>query len=932
MTDIQTNAHSLAPLSNLIAHAKQEYQDAGSQRWRQPAPGEMAGDLINRYQLLEKIGEGGMGTVWRAQQIEPVKRIVALKIIKLGMDTKEVIARFDAERQALAMMDHAHIAKVFDGGSTERGRPYFVMELVEGVAVTEYCEDEQLSVPERLALFMRACEAIQHAHQKGIIHRDIKPSNVLVTMRDGAPVVKVIDFGIAKATSVELTQKTLFTKYAQIIGTPEYMAPEQAEQEEGGIDTRADVYSLGVLLYELLTGCLPFDLRAVLRSGYTELLRTIREVEPVRPSTRVSGHRESSETTTSRALQALAKQLRGDLDWVVLKALEKDRTRRYETALGLAEDVQRFLEQEPVLAAPPSAGYRMRKFVQRRKAAVIAAAAITLLVIMGSIGTGVGWWRAAQVNQDLDVALQEKSELLISERSERERAITAEQEASLRSAELEQVANFQAQQLGRLNIADMGDRLQQSLLGAALVEGREALDEGLEGVNFSDISLQLLEESLFNQSLESIDEQFEDQPLVQAQLLQSVGESMTRLGLHGAAMDPHTRALALRRQWQGDDHASTVNLLHLIGVALLNQRRIDEAEPYIREALERTEGVLDEDDPVVLLSLNNLGGVLFSQGKLAEAEPFYERALAGRRRTLGPDHRSTLRSTSTMGSLLMLQGKLPESEAFFLKAYEGQERAFGEQHMDTLKSAALLGTVLMQQSKLAEAEPWLRKSVEGNSRIFGDLNEFVLNSKRNLGRTLRGLGRLAEAEGYLQQTLNGFTAIERLQTGDAKEAMVEMDLILRDQISVERAGQDPVKLRGQLAKLGALLLLSGEAVEAELVLSEAASMRQNGSPAADWRLAVILGDLGFAFASQGHHGLAATHLTESLEALLANDSALSGERAQFNIQIPIGFQRIADNYDTWHELQPSASYDQEAATWRERSVGWSKPETGSTDQ
>jgi len=345
------------------------------------------GTVIGRYKLLEKLGEGGFGAVYVAEQKEPVKRRVALKIIKLGMDTKQVIARFEAERQALAMMDHPNIAKVFDAGATETGRPYFVMELVRGVPITRYCDENKLSTTGRLELFMTVCQAIQHAHQKGIIHRDIKPSNILVTLHDGVAVPKVIDFGIAKATHGELTDKTVYTQFQQFIGTPAYISPEQAEMSGLDMDTRSDIYSLGVVLYELLVGRTPFDGRELLISGLDEMRRVIREQEPLRPSTRLSGFTDEELTATAKHRGAeppkLLHSVRGDLDWIVMKCLEKDRARRYETASGVSADLKRYLTSEPVVARPPSTVYRFQKFVRRHKRAVAAASAVVVAVVLG---------------------------------------------------------------------------------------------------------------------------------------------------------------------------------------------------------------------------------------------------------------------------------------------------------------------------------------------------------------------------------------------------------------------------------------------------------------------------------------------------------------------------------------------------------------------
>ena len=363
---------------------------------------ERLGDQIGPYKLLQQLGEGGCGVVYMAQQEEPVRRLVALKVIKLGMDTKSVIARFEAERRALAMMDHPNIAKVLDAGTTETGRPFFVMELVRGIRITDYCDQNNLATNQRLELFIQVCQAVQHAHQKGIIHRDLKPSNILVTVNDpgSAGVPKVIDFGIAKATQGRLTNQTVFTAFEQFIGTPAYMSPEQAMMTNLDIDTRSDIYSLGVLLYELLTGKTPFETQELLAAGLEEMRRTICEKEPPRPSTRLSTMLKGELATTAKAHQAEAPKLirlvRGDLDWIVMKCLEKDRNRRYETANGLAADLKRHLTNEPVVARPPSAAYRLQKAIRRNKLAFMAGVAVAASLV---VGIGISTWQAKEAQQ-----------------------------------------------------------------------------------------------------------------------------------------------------------------------------------------------------------------------------------------------------------------------------------------------------------------------------------------------------------------------------------------------------------------------------------------------------------------------------------------------------------------------------------------------------
>jgi serine/threonine protein kinase/tetratricopeptide (TPR) repeat protein len=443
------------------------------------APDEAVGQTLGRYKLLEKLGEGGCGVVYVAEQTEPVRRRIALKVIKLGMDTKQVVARFEAERQALAMMDHPNIAKVLDAGTTDTGRPYFVMELVRGIRITEYCDQNNLTTKERLDLFIKVCQAIQHAHQKGIIHRDIKPSNFLVTLHDGVPVPKVIDFGIAKATEGRLTDNTVYTQLHQFIGTPAYMSPEQAEMSGLDIDTRSDIYSLGALLYELLAGSTPFDPKELIASGIDAMRKTIREKEPLRPSTRLATLKGEELTSTAKRRSSdvpkLIHLLKGDLDWIVMKCLEKDRTRRYETANGLAADLKRHLANEPVTARPPSLGYKFQKAIRRNKLAFAAAAAVVASL---AAGMGVSTWlllkeREAHKNELAAVQAQLGEQKRASQQQAR-----AEQEGRLRqlgslTQEVFAQARWaEAEALGREKLA-----LQQKLLGEESLDAADSLVE-----------------------------------------------------------------------------------------------------------------------------------------------------------------------------------------------------------------------------------------------------------------------------------------------------------------------------------------------------------------------------------------------------------------------------------------------------------------------
>ena len=493
--------------------------------------------------------------VYLAEQQEPVFRRVALKVIKLGMDTRQVVARFEAERQALALMDHPNIAKVLDAGATEAGRPYFVMELVKGVRITDYCDRSNLSTSERLSLFIQVCQAIQHAHQKGIIHRDIKPSNILVTLHDGVPVPKVIDFGIAKATTGQrLTDKTLYTAIEQFIGTPAYMSPEQAELSGLDIDTRSDIYALGVLLYELLTGKTPFDAKRLVEAGLDEIRRIIREEEPPRPSTRISTLEADEQTVLAKRRHSEPPKLlgiiRGDLDWIAMKALEKDRTRRYETANGLAMDVQRYLDNEPVVARPPSNLYRFQKLVRRNKLAVATTSAVAAALI---IGLGLSTWLFFKEKDARYKEVEARKRAVAAEQSQ----IKLREQAQAESAKSRQVSAFLKEMLNGV--------------GPSVALGRDTT---------------MLREIL-DKTAERVGQDLNEQPDIGADMRTTIGEVYLALGQYAKAEAMHREAVNARRKLVGD-----ANLLELarsledLGVALEVQSKAPEAISVHREALE----------------------------------------------------------------------------------------------------------------------------------------------------------------------------------------------------------------------------------------------------------------------------------------------------------------------------------------------------------
>ena len=639
-----------------------------------------------------------MGEVYEAEQEEPVSRTVALKVIKWGMDTEEVIRRFESERQALALMDHPNIATVFDAGATESGRPYFAMELVQGVAITDYCDRHHSSTRQRLELFKRVCGGVQHAHQKGVIHRDLKPSNVLVKEQDGEAVPKIIDFGLAKATAQRETERTVFTELGQLIGTPAYMSPEQAEMTGVDIDTRTDIYSLGVLLYELLVGARPFDAKKLREAGLDEILRHIREDEPQRPSSRLSGlGKESSEAAENRGAEVhtLVRSLRGDLDWIVMKALEKERARRYESASALALDLERHLTDVPVEASPPSTTYRMKKFVRRHKVGVVAGSLVALALVLGIAGITTGLIQAQLA----------------------ERRATAEAEAA------QQVSDFL---VGLFEVSDPGEARGET------ITAREILDRGAQ----------------------RLDSELADQPLIEARMKDTIGTVYVELGLYEDASVLLKEALGTREGLLGPDHPDVARSLdHLAGV-YWSQGNYEEAEPLFLRSLEIRETVLGPEHPDVAGSLNNLALVYDSQGRYEEAEQLHLRSIEIREKALGPDHPEVASALDNLAILCDDQGRYEEAETLFLRSLEISEKALGPDHPDVAMSLDHLAGLYWVQARYEEAEPLYVRSLEISEKVLGPDHPDLAGSLNNLAILYHYLGRYAEEESLLLRALD----------------------------------------------------------------------------------------------------------------------------------------------------------------------------------
>jgi serine/threonine protein kinase/tetratricopeptide (TPR) repeat protein len=838
---------------------------------------ERPGTVIGPYKLLVQIGEGGMGTVFMAEQTRPVRRKVALKIIKPGMDTKQVTARFEAERQALALMDHPHIAKVHDGGTTPTGRPYFIMELVKGTPITDYCDTHRLTTRDRLTLFLDVCHAIQHAHQKGIIHRDLKPSNVLVEVHDVRPVIKVIDFGIAKAIGQQLTDHTPYTGVAQLVGTPLYMSPEQAGLSSLDVDTRSDVYSLGVLLYELLTGTTPFDSETLKQAGYDEMRRIIREDEPPRPSTRLSTLEAAVLSTVADKRRAeprkLSTQLRGELDWIVMKALEKGRNRRYESASAFAQDLQRSLDDEPVQACPPSAGYRLRKFARRHKGrlTVVAALAVGLLAAV-LLGGGMLWsWQRQQtltaqaVGEDLrEAELWQKPELW----QKQERWPEARQALERATGRLARggSASLSERVEARRRDAALVARLEEARLQSSAVRDKTFDYAGSDwayetafaehGLAASDLTPEeaagrIRTSAIRVQLVAALDEW----AYIKDRLRAGSGDALRAVaGLadddrwRGQLRDPQVlkdrAALERLAAEEGVLLQPPANLVLLAGalshakgwaaaVALLRraQQRYPadfhvnyelaflltgapgmqaEAVGFLRAAL-----ALRPDNTAVY---NNLGIALYYQGKHAEAEAAYRKALEL--------NAQNVRAYINLGNVLGDQRQFPQAEAAYQKAIELQP--------GNALAYTNLGATLADQKRLAEAVHAHKEAIK--------LQPDFADAHYNLGNALRLQGTLGEAEAAYREAIR--------HNPDYADAYANLGIALFDQkrpAEAVEAYRKAIKLKPNDAdahtNLGNALREQGKLAEAVAAHQQAVKLKPD--------LALAYNNLGVALREQG---------------------------------------------------------------------------------
>jgi non-specific serine/threonine protein kinase/serine/threonine-protein kinase len=737
------------------------------------------------YRLIQRVGEGGMGEVWEAEQLRPVRRRVAVKLIKLGMDTRQVVARFETERQALALMNHPGIAKVFDGGATPEGRPYFVMELVEGVPITRYCDRERLGTRQRLDLFVQVCHAVQHAHQKGVIHRDLKPSNVLVSVQDDRPVPKIIDFGVAKAVAGHLTERTLFTELGQAIGTPEYMSPEQAERTGQDVDTRTDVYSLGVLLYQLLVGALPFDPTADRSAGLGEIRQAIREQDPPRPSTRLGATDEDTKTLADQRRTdppTLRRQLRGDLDWIVMKALEKDRMRRYPAASELAADIERHLRHEPVTAGPPSTAYRLRKFVRRHRFGVAAAALVFAALLAGVVGTTLGLVRA----------------------------VRAEAEARREAATSEQVKDFLVE---LFEVSDPNEAKGRTITAEEVLDqGAARIRSGLAG-----------------------------EPLIQTSLMSTIGRVYRNLGLYEKARPLFESALETRSRLLGAGHPGVAESMEDLGLLLKYIGELDESASLLESCLEIREAAYGPESAAVGLSLGALARVRAEQGDYAAARSLYDRALKIEEEQFGPEDPRVAVELNNLALLLWKQGELDEAVPLLERTLAIKERSYGPTDLRVAKTLHNLGALHAEMRRFEPARDLQERALEISERILGPDHPELAYAYNDLGSLHARQGELAEAREYYERALaakrktfgpdhprvartmnNLGIVLRRLERYDEAREMLEGALAIKE----AALGPDHPSVASTLNNLALVLSLSGEPEEALPLLERSLRIKE----------------------------------------------------------------------------------------------------------
>ncbi len=807
------------------------------------------GAVIAGYTIESVLGQGGMGAVYLAHQSKPSRR-VALKLLRNDVQSARVLRRFELESETLGRLRHPGIAQVYEAGLFE-GRPYFAMEYVEGLPLTEYAKKHALGTREKLKLIARIASAVQHAHSQGVVHRDLKPANILVTEpahARGEAQPKILDFGVAKVTDSDVRLTTMQTDVGQLIGTISYMSPEQAGGDPSGVDARSDVYALGVVAFELLTGRLPHDIHGRM---IHEAVRIIQESEPSR-------------------LSSVDRTLRGDIETIVGKALEKDPARRYDSASAFAADIERYLANQPIEARPASTWYQVRKFSRRNRAVVAGVAASFVILLAGLVGTSVFAVRAERARQ-----LEAQAQVEVTE------ALTAERE---RAKELQEVVTFQEGQLAEIDAMAMGLSLREGLLtqmGGAL--GPEAAEESLAGIDFTGLAMTMLRANFFEPSRRAIESRFADQPLVRASLLQSLAQTIDRLGLFEIACEVQEQSRAIMVEQLGPDHQKSLNAANNLGLLLMHQGRYEEAEAILTDTLTREEALFGAEHPETLATYDNMGLLMQEYGRLDEAEPYFRKSLDGHTRLFGEDDPKTLAALNNLGGLYESQAKSEEAGVYFQRALEGSRKSLGNDNERTLSSINNVGVNLKLRGKLDEALPYYLEALDGRRRVFGEGHPKTIRSLNNLGGLYRAMGKLEEAEGVYRDSLAQYRRTIGSEHPDAIIGMNNLGAVLRD--------------RGKLE-------------ESEALGAEAIKASRKTFPPGHWILAAFLSQHASTLIELGRFEEAEPEAIEANAIMLA---AFGPDHPRTQ-----GTSGLVESlYTRWAEADPAIAADERIAAWRE---------------
>lgn len=830
-----------------------------------PGPTDIPSEF-GRYRILRQIGQGGMGSVYEAEQESP-KRIVALKVIRPGLATPGLLKRFELESQVLGKLQHPGIAQIYEAGTadTKSGKqPYFAMEFVQGVDLRRHIKQKGLSVRERMELLAKICDAVHHAHQKGVIHRDLKPANILVD-QFGQP--KILDFGVARATDADIQVATMQTDVGQLIGTLQYMSPEQVAADPGELDTRSDVYALGVIVYELLADKTPYDLS---NRMIHEAARIIREDDPT-------------------ALSSISRKYRGDIETIVSKALEKEKDRRYQSAAALAEDIRRYLQNQPIIARPPSALYQLQKFVKRNKA--IAAGVVVAMLAM-AIGTTISTYLYLQAES---ARKGEQDQRMLAERRESE-ALVARAEAQARADELKAVSGFQQSMLAELDAETMGrgivtamrdsigERLKQDETESEQIQASLASFEALaKNINTTDLALKVVDEHVLARAAQTIASQFSEQPQIRGALQQTVATTYRTLGLLNAALPLQEAVLDSRSRELGDDHPDTLTSKNEMGLLLERLGRVAEAETMLRSALEGRRRALGEEDPITLASMGDLSSVLYWQRKYEEALTLNRKVLEARRRVFGEEHTDTLVAMSNLSILLQDRREFDEAEKYRRLVLNGQRRLLGEDHPHTLIALFNLGYLYQGKGDYEQALHYYLETDERNRRVLGDDHPDTLQCIVFIADMLDRLGRIDEAEAYSREAMKG----HRRTLGDVHRHTLK---------SVNSLGN-------YLIKLGRF----DEA--AELLEEYEPAARRTCAKDVPFLLGIYLTKLGQARSGQSRFAEAEAALLEAVGLNTANFGE-ADRRTKGCIE------QLVTLYDSWHKVDPQAGHEAQAAEWR----------------